>query len=248
MKEERIKELIKASIAIGIISIAIIIAIVVCIKYNLEGDKNIPFNISKITIVSTAEGVQNENTEEKWNLNICQNNDIYFSVEKNNESTENEIIKNLTIENIKVTKAPNIGEVKYYMPNSSDGKLFSYNSEYVLEDNKLTFKGGAKSNSKTLEIGNQGGTVVMRIANTNIANYVSNDEEEINHDGSLINKVEKNIEDIEFEVNFDIKIVTQEKNYIANITLNMPCEKELIEQGTVSKEIKDDIVFKRVRK
>ena len=248
MREERTKELIKASVAIGLIVIAVIITSIICINYNVEGEKNIPFILSKITVVSTAEGVEKENTEEKWNLDIYQSNDIYFSIEKSSDAEETQAIKKLHIENIKVVEEPINGEIKCYMPNSSDGQLFTYKPEYIIEGNKLTFKGGTKSNSKTLEIGNQGGTVVMRISNTNIGNYISNEDEEISHDGSLISKIDKNINDIKFKVNFDVIIETTNKSYLANITLNMPCEEDLIQKGTVSKEIKDNIVFKRLRK
>lgn len=248
MEELRIKEKIKASIAIGIISIAIIITALICIKYSVEGEKNIPFEVSKITVVSTAEGIENNQTENKWNLSVYQINDLYFSIEKNQELTENEIINSVSIENMKVTKNPNVGEVKFYMPNSTEGNLFSYTDEYQVADNKLTFKGASKSNSKTLEIGNQGGTIIMSIANTNLGNYISDEDEIINRDGKLISTVEKSIEDLAFEVNFDLVINMKNNSYVSNITLALPCENELIEKGTVNTEIKDNIVFKRARK
>ena len=241
-------EKIKACIAISVIVLAILITGIITMKYQVEGETNLPFKLSKIMIVSTAEGVQKDGAEEKWNLDIFQNNDIYFSIEKNNENKENEIIESISIENIIITKAPTIANIKTYMPNSSDGRLFSYEENYIVEENKLTFKGAGKSNSKTLEIGNQGGTVVMRFANTEIGNYTSNDDEEIKHDGSLISKTEANIEDLKFEVNFDLLINLKNKSYISNITLQLPCGENLIEEGTASNEITEGFIFKRIRK
>lgn len=247
MEETRRKEKIKACIAIAVIVLAIIITGIISMKYYVEGETNMPFTLSKITIVSTAEGVENEGTQEKWNLSIFQNNDIYFSIEKNDNNKEDEIIESVSIENIQVLENPKVGQIKTYMPNSSDGRLFSYSDEYIVQENKLTFKGASKSNSKTLEIGNQGGTAVIRFANTQIGTYISNEDEEIKHDGSLLQKLNVQNEDVSFKVSFDVVINLKNKSYISNVVLDLPCEDDLIEQGTCSKEITDKFVFKRVK-
>lgn len=246
MEESRKKEKIKACIAIAVILLAIIITGIISIKYYVEGETDMPFTLSKITIVSTAEGVQNEGAQEKWNLSIFQNNDIYFSIEKNENNKEEAIIDSISIENIQVIENPKIGQVKTYMPNSSDGRLFSYSDEYIVKENSLTYKGAGKSNAKTLEIGNQGGTAVIRVANTGIGQYISNEDAEIKHDGSLLTKLELQNEDVSFKISFDVVINLKNKSYISNVTLDLPCENNLIEQGTCSKEITDKFVFKRV--
>ena len=76
MDKDRKKEKIKACIAIGVVILAILITGIVIMKYHVEGEKNLPYELSKITVVSTAEGVENEGAEEKWNFSIYQNNDI----------------------------------------------------------------------------------------------------------------------------------------------------------------------------
>ena len=86
-----------------------------------------PFKISKLTIISTAEGVEenveeNSETQEKWNFNIWQNNDIYIDFQKREEYEGTEFIKSIIIQNIKITKQPEVGEVKIYMPNSEEGR------------------------------------------------------------------------------------------------------------------------------
>lgn len=248
MEETRKKEKIKACIAITIIILALLITGIIIMKYEVEGKTNMPFTLSKITIVSTAEGSENEGTEDKWNLSIFQNNDIYFSIEKNENNKEDEIIESISIENIQIIENPKVGQIKTYMPNSSDGRLFTYSDEYILQENKLTFKGATKSNSKTLEIGNQGGTAVIRFANTKIGEYISNEDKEIKHDGSLLQKVGVQNEDVSFKVSFDVVINLKNKSYISNIILDLPCENNLIEQGTCSKEITGNFIFKRVKR
>lgn len=247
MEKTRRQEIIKACIAIAIIILAIIITGIISMKYNVEGESDMPFTLSKITMVSTAEGVHKEGAEEKWNLSIFQNNDMYFSIEKSEKNKE-EMLEGISIEHIQVTKKPIIGEVKTYMPNSLEGRLFSYEQEYMVPENKLTYKGGSKSNSKTLEIGNQGGTAVLRFSNMGIGDYISNEEEEIKHDGTLLTKAKVALEDIKFEVNFDFIIHVKNKSYISNISLTLPCGSNLLEEGTCSKEITEGFVFKRVTK
>lgn len=248
MEELRKKEKIKACIAISVIVLAILITGIIMMKYHVEGETNMPFTLSKITIVSTAEGVENEGAEEKWNLSIFQNNDIYFSIEKNENNKEDVMIESISIENIEMIETPKIGQIKTYMPNSSDGRLFSYAQEYVVEENKLTFKGASKSNTKTLEIGNQGGTAVLRFSNTEIGKYISNEEQEIKHDGSLISKTEANMEDLKFKVKFDFVVSLKNKSYVSNISLDLPCGDNLIEEGTSSTEITNGFIFKRATK
>ena len=244
MYENRKKEKIKACIAVAILILAIAITGIISMKYTVEGEKNPPFKLSKITVVSTAEGVENEGTSEKWNFSVYQNNDIYFSIEKNEENDKNEIIENISIENIKITKAPETGEIKAFMPNSVEGRTFSYSPDYILEEDNLTYKGASKSNSRTLEIGNQGGTAIIRFSNIGLGKYISEDDQEIKHDGTMLSKIGVNGESIKFEVNFDLK----KKSYTTNITLQLPCGENLVEEGTSSQEMKDEFIFRRVKK
>lgn len=214
-------------------------------KYEVEGDKNMPFNLSKIVIVSTAEGVETKG-KSKWNFNIYQNNDLYFYIDKNNNYLgDNTYIEKVRIENIQITKAPEVGEIKAYMPNSTDGRVYSYDNIYIIEE-KLEYKGAAKSNSQTLEIGNQGGNALIRFTNTNLGEYSSDKDKQIIHDGTLLNKLKLKQENISFTVSFDIVIEVQNHQYRANINLDLPYG-NIIEEGTSSFEKIDmsDVIFKR---
>ena len=131
------------------------------------------------------------------------------------------------------------------MPNSSDGRLFNNSEETIVKD-KLTFRGSNKSDSKTLEIANQGGTAVVRISNTEIGKYISNEDEEIRHDATLLSKVNVNENQLNFSVSFDFVIHLTDKSYVTKVILDLPSDK-LVEQGTSSQEIIDEFVFKRVK-
>ena len=80
-------------------------------KYQIEGEKRekLPFAIDQISIVSTADGLKNqENTEYLWSGNLLQINDIYIRISKN-ENIDS-ILENVIIQNIEVTK-PAKGEI-----------------------------------------------------------------------------------------------------------------------------------------
>lgn len=243
------KDGIKMSIAISVLLIIIMVVIIIVIQYQIEGEKNMPYQLSKIAIISTAEGEQNtKNAEEtaKWNLSVNQNNDVYFFIDKNSAG-EDDLIESVLIENINIVKQPSKGKVKTFMPSSVEGRTFSYDDSYLVNE-KLEYKGGKTSNPKTLEIGSQGGSAIVRFSNTNVGNFISNEDTEIKHDGTLITKVGASEEDVKFQVNFDFVIKINSIKYKSNITLNLPCN-NLTTDGTSTKEITDmsNIIFKRVK-
>ena len=245
MDKEKKKQIIKMCVAIVIFAIIILLVAIVMIRYQVEGDKNMPFNLSKIILVSTAEGTETEG-DKKWNFEVYQNNDVYIYFDKNeNYMGEEKAIESVKLENIQITTTPQKGEVKVYMPNSVEGRLYSYDEEYLV-NGSLEYKGAAQSNSKTLEIGSNGGSALIRFSNTGLGKYSSDSDEEIIHDGSLLNKIEVKNEEIQFIASFDIVISVDNCSYRANISLPMPCG-NINEEGTCSLEKTElsDVVFLR---
>ena len=242
------KEIIKRALGIGFGIIAIAIVGLIILKYQVKGETNMPFNLSKITVISTAEGVRNEvdNQDFKWNINVNQSNDIYFFVDKNENHKKQAVIDFISIENIKILQAPSKGEVKIFMPNSGEGRRFLYDEMFLVKE-KLTYQGAKESNEKALQIGNQGGKALIRFANINIATYKSNDDTEIKHDGTLLTKTGVKNEEIQFKANFDLVIKIDDIKYKANITLDFPCG-NILDNGMSETEKTDmsDIVFKRI--
>ena len=245
MDKEKNKQTIKLCVAIVVFAIIVLLVITTMIRYEVEGDKNMPFNLSKMIIVSTAEGTETEG-KKKWNFDVFQNNDVYIYIDKNEQYIgEEKSIKSVKIENINITKSPTKGEVKAYMPNSVEGRIFSYDEEYLV-DEKLEYRGAEESNSKTLEIGGNGGNLIIRFSNTGLGQYSSDSDKEIIHDGSLLKKIKVLEEEIEFEVSFDLIITVDNCSYRAKILLQMPCG-NISEEGTSSIEKTDfsDVIFKR---
>ena len=75
-----------------IIFIVIIFAIlcgigIYILKYEFQGETNIPFEITKIAIAQSINGIENEGHQEKWNFNVSENNDIYIYIWKKIQDT-----------------------------------------------------------------------------------------------------------------------------------------------------------------
>ena len=232
-------------IMVIIVAILFIVGMLV-LRYNVEGETNMPFELSKIAIISSQEGIDDGQTDTRWSFNVHQANDIYLYIDKNeNYWGEEKTLKSVTIENINITKAPTKGEIKTYMPNSVEGRLFSYKDEYIVND-KLEFKGAEESNPQTLEIGSNGGSLLLSFSNTGLGTYSSNKDDEITHDGTLLEKIDVTNEEIGFEVSFDIVITVDNCSYRGNMNLQLPCG-NILEEGTCSIEETDfnDVIFKR---
>ena len=240
------KEKLKLAITFAVIIIAFCIAVTIMLKYSQEGEKNMPFNLSEIIVVSSAEGVTKaENSENyKWNLDIMQYNDIYLHIEKNESYKKNAYIESVSLENFSFT-TPKVGNTRIYMPNSMEGSLFTFDDSYLI-NRVLTYKGAKNSNTKTLEISSQGGNILFRAANTKVGEYVSNDDAEIAHNGTLINKTGVSLNDLKYTISFDVVIETNIATYRGNVSLDLPIG-DILTEGTSQLDQKDcsNIVFKR---
>ena len=114
---------------IVMISVILFALGIIVLKYNVEGETNMPFNLNKITIISSQEGIDKEAGENRWAFDISQNNDIYLYIEKNKNYTEQEAIKSIVIDSINVEKEQQ-ENIKFYKPNSSEiGGIFSNTEE-----------------------------------------------------------------------------------------------------------------------
>lgn len=218
---------------------------VIILMYNVEGEMSIPFELSKVSVISSVEGTDVEDNENKWNLNVSQNNDVYLYISKNENYNTSEIIDNIKIDNFIIREKSKIGELKLFKPDSnSQNVIFKNISENEVE--KIEFVGAMNSSIKDLKISNQGGLVIFRYAINNIGNYISNEDEEINH-GDLLKKLNIDNQDLKFSISFDVNInLHSKKSYKASINLELPIN-DVVNGGIQTREITDfeKIVFKR---
>ena len=232
---------------ISIIIVGIVFtAILFILKYDENGETNMPFLVSKISVISTVDGQDVENPQAKWDKTINQNNDIYIYVEKNVQYNKTETIASVAIENFKVEKNSNKGELKFYKQTQDEKILYKNTDEYLIDS--IEYSGAKTSNSKKMEISNQGGIVEFRCANNNIGTYKSDEDTEINY-GELLKKIGMNEEDLNttFSFNLIIKLNSGKSFKAENIQLTIPND-NLINEGKVGREINnpEGIVFKRI--
>ncbi len=243
--QTQIKEKIKISIAAIVLITLIFIAITVTYKYSIEGETNMPFNLSKIVIGSMVVSSDNPISNDLLENEIVQNNGVYFEIKKNEKYEKEATIKSIEISNIQVKKEPQKGNIKVYIPNTTENKKFTYSDNYILEGNSLTYKGASKSDTTTLEINNQGGIIGIAFGNTKLGTYNIMSEATI-IDGTMLKNMNITDEDIKFAVNFDFVINTNGKKYKTNIKLDLP-PSEITQSGKSSLEITDTskYIFKR---
>ena len=176
-----------------IIAIILFVVGISILRYSVEGEKNLPFNLSKIVVISNSEGIDKENPENKWAMDINQNNDIYLYIEKNGYYSKTEIIQKVTIDNFVINRTSEIGSQKIYKPNLSETAMFKNIKEN--ESQSIEYIGDLQSDIKQLKISNQGGLVVFRYSLDKIGEYISNDEQEVNYN-ELLKKANIKNEDI----------------------------------------------------
>lgn len=249
--KNKLKEIIKTKyfhifVLLFIVFIILFVAGIASLKYNVEGEMNLPFYLSKISVISNVEGIDIEDSTNKWNLSVAQNNDIYLSIKKKGNYKDTEIIENVKLDNFNIEQKPAIGEVKLLKPDDKVESVIFKNS-FENEVDKIEYTGSIDSSIKDLKISNQGGLVVFRYVINNLGNYISNDDEQINH-SELLKKLNIRNDDLKFRVSFDIYIsLNSSKIYKSNINLELPIN-NVVEEGTQSVEYDDlkDIIFKRI--
>ena len=231
---------------IVIIAVILFAVGIIALRYAVEGETNMPFELSKITVISSSEGKDKVVEASKWAFDINQNNDIYLYIEKNDNSNKQEIIKEIEINNINVEKNTEKGEIKIYKPTTAEeATIFSNKEENEIQS--IIYTGDLQSDLKQQKVSNQGGIIAFRYGLNNVSEYLSQ-EEEINH-SELLKKSNVNEEDLKAKLIFDIIIRLESgKEYKASISLDVPVE-GIVEKGTTSIEKTDlsDVVFKRIK-
>lgn len=240
------KEIIKKSIFFSSLVIIFFFVFLIIINYQVEGEKEIPYKPSKILLVSTVDGIANEDKENLWNIDVIQTNDIFIYIDS--DKNTNETIKEISIENFNIIKDFEKGNIEILRPTSDLDNLYKSSVQNYLND-KIVYQGAKLDDMKSLEISNNGGIIGFRVALNNLGKFISNDENlEIIYDGRLLSNLGISLEEIKLKLNFDIIIKTSENiSYKGTISLEMPTE-EIITEGVSKTEIIDfsNVVFKRI--
>ena len=241
----RNKKYINIVVLIVILAIILFAVGIIILKYNVEGETNMPFQLSKIAIISSSQGIDKETSETKWAFDVCQDNDIYLYIDKNRGYGKTEVIKSVKIDSIQIESLLK-DNIKIYKPDEQEEKAIFRNEEKN-QIQTIEYLGDMESNLKQLKISNQGGLIVFRCSNDKLVEYISDEEEEINLQ-ELLKKAEVPKEKLAIKLTFDLSIQLQNnKEYKATINLDLPVG-DVVEEGITSQEITNtkDFIFKRV--
>lgn len=232
--------------AIIIIAVILITAVaVILLKYNVEGESDMPYIVKKMVIISTANGVNTPTEQIKWDIDINQNTDVYFDIERNENHWSTENIKNVKIQNIKISNT-NKYTPKAYQPSAETEKTFNYTENNIIQK-ELTYEVDKEKDIQNKKITTEGGIIAISFCNANIGEYQGN-AEKMTYDGTLLKRVGIKYEDIKANIQFDLVLETVSgKKYKAEIKLDIPAE-DITEKGIVKIEDNElkNIVFKRV--
>lgn len=105
--KQKARGVVKFCIVVFVLTLLITIICLLMLKYSVEGENNMPFELSQMLMVSTAEGIDIEG-ENTWNFDLVQNNDIYLYLLKNKNYKEEEIIKSVTFNHFEVKNGPKV--------------------------------------------------------------------------------------------------------------------------------------------
>jgi len=230
-----------------IVSVVFIFAIVafLMLKYHVEGEKNMPFDIKEMDVISTAAGSNEKDDAGIWYSDLSQKNDIYFYIEKNSNDKKEDMIQSITFDNFQINKYNDKGAVKIYRP--SGDNTYDYTDDYIITDS-LKYLGAEATDEQQLEINNQSGVIGFSILTSGIGKYQISDDETLPIDGTLLKKAGITNDDIKMTVSFDITIETEAGDkFKASTVVNLPSGNIL--EGGVSNYKQTDLsslVFKRI--
>lgn len=247
MEKEAKKRVIRKYTFIAFLLITTAVVILLMIKYDVEGEKNMPFKLSKIVVQSIIDTKNREGSENIWDLELTQNNDIYIHIEKNEGIQSETKIKNIKIKRIAQTVKPQKGQISVLLPTSNNANKVFLNSTENYLNKTIEFNSNTSDNLERQEICQDGGMIAFRISNQNIGEYVSNEGDEIKYDKSLLEKAGIEETEIKFQTEIDLVIeTTEDENYKGTITLDLPVD-TFENRGAVTTEITDTskIIFKR---
>lgn len=216
-------------------------------KYYVEGEKNLPFEITKLMVVSSAKTENIEINENKYEANVIQKNDIYIAIEKNKNYSKEEAIKKIVFNNFKIIEKGEKGTIKFYRTSLS-GDAFEYVEKYEIKDN-IEYIGSKETNLnlENMTIANQGGLIKLSAILNDLGKITYLENDNVIADGSLLNRLQLNNEDIKTKISFDMIMELSGGNvFKTTINLELPTG-DIVTEGVSTEEIDiSKLVFKRI--
>lgn len=246
MESEKKKKVIKKYLFIAFLLIAISVSILLMVKYNVEGEKNLPIELNEIVIRSTIYA-QSNNAENILESSVEQDNDIFITFE-NNDKVDSKV-DSIRIENMKIEKKNELGTIKVLKPTSNEKLNYFQNSSEDYSGKALEYFANTFDNLERQEFAQDNGTIAFRISNQNLGTYVLT-EDGVRYNENLLEQLGTSSEEIKLDVTFDVVLVVSDsEKYKGTVKIELPAD-SFGENGIVTKSITDfgDVVFKRVER
>ena len=133
MEQKTSKKIFHICMIIAIIAAILFGVGILVLRYQVEGETNMPFEISKISVISSVDSTTNSDEANMWNMNVIQNNDIYVYIDKNNSYGKTEIIENVVLENFTINKDIEKGQMHIYKPVEENVAMFKNSEENITD-------------------------------------------------------------------------------------------------------------------
>lgn len=189
------------------------------------------FNIEKIVLFSSGYAKANDTNLDIWNLDLSQYTDIAIYINNNieNSLTDENIIKNLSINNIEFNPTPSLGtQALNYKSINNFGKYIDIENSSNLDFKIIDYN--TEINYENQEVYNSlQNPITLGFVNKNIkTDYpLINNNEILNFDGSLLKKCKVSLDDISTNISFDIKITNNlNQEFICSISIPILLEDE----------------------
>lgn len=224
------------------------------------------FSIDKIYLYSSANAIKNETQRPVWNLNIYQYTDIAIYINNNSEKELNQenSIKTLYIDNVKINKAKKGDSLIYFKQVPDFGKSIYSTVEKVedAEESKISDKlefsilnDGDIDYSKKQIYADCSTPISLEYVNNIVQNKIISDiENEVKYDGSILKRSGIVLSDIKNSISFRINLTNNyNQKFIANVYIEIPLEDSVtgdnIYNGKFEKKIeeKNYIKFYRIK-
>lgn len=216
-------------------------------KYYVEGEKKLPFNITKLVVASSANTEDIEINENTYEANVIQKNDIYLAIEKNEDFSKEDAIKKITLNNFKVIEQGKKGTIKFYRTSQGENE-FEYIENYEINE-KVEYIGSKETNLKleNMTIANQGGLIKLSVILNDLGKITYLEDDNVMADGTLLNRLQLSKEDVKVKVSFDMIMELSGGNtFKTTIFLELPTG-DIVTEGVSTNEIDvSKLVFKRI--
>ena len=110
----------------------LIFAGIMILKYHAEGEKNLPFNVTKISTICTAESKLYQNEDGTWASKIMQKDNIFITIQKNENYKKEDGISKIIFSNFTIIKENELGIVNIYRPGKENNE-YIYSDEYIIK-------------------------------------------------------------------------------------------------------------------